>query len=184
VTDEPTAPIPSGPRRPPVVIGLVAGCLLVALAAVIVLVVRDETEEPAASTTTTSQPAARSRPISEWRSEVQAGCQEWNRDYAHLEDAEPSTAEEAVEHTGDVDALASGLAGVLTDAGLPEDDREDAEQLVELSTQMAAAADDLATAAASADGTGVDEATERIESLGESINELAESLQVPACGGY
>jgi len=120
----------------------------------------------------------------QWRRRAQRTCDRWNDDYAHLATAELSTAADAVEHTREVEALATGIAEELREVGLPDEGREDAERLLDLSDEMAEAAGNLTRAAARRDGAAVERVTRRIERLGERINELAERLEVPACGGY
>lgn len=132
----------------------------------------------------TATDAAAARPVSEWRAEVETACDGWNQDYAHLAGAEPLTADEALEHARDVRSLAKGIDSVLSGAGLPDQGRDSARRLAELTGELADAASDLAGAATAKDGPAIDVATKRIESLGERINPIAEDLGVPACGGY
>ena len=136
------------------------------------------------ATTTSAAPSTSTVALADWRDVVDAGCKDWNERFAHLEGAEPSTPEEALRHTAEVHELATGLAEVLAEAGVPDDERDDARRLVELTGDVQDAAGDLAASAAAGDGGGIDDATERIEDLGEQINPLAEGLGVPACGGY
>lgn len=113
------------------------------------------------------------------------GCARWNRRYAHLQRADPGNAEEALEHTRGVDALASALASEIADAGLPDGEhRSDARRLVEMSDDMADATGELASAATDADGPAIERALARIADLGEQLNRVSEELGVPACGGY
>lgn len=139
-------------------------------------------DEPRRTTTTTSTPSV--VPAAEWRTQLDLACAEWNERYHHLADAEPSSKQEAIEHSQDVRELADGLAGAVAEAGLPDAGRDDAERLVDLSQLIADAASDLAAAAQSADAIAVDGAAERISTLGDELNPLAEELGVPACGGY
>lgn len=170
---------PSSRRRSTLIAaGLV---VLAALAAVAIVAVTRGDEDPPL---TTAAPSTTVVELQDWQAQVQQGCQEWNERYAHLEDADPGTAEQAVEHTRDVEALARGLVGVLDDAGLPDADRERAEELASLTEDLAEAAAALNEAAESGDGPGVGRATEQLESLGERLNTLATELEVPACGGY
>ncbi len=120
----------------------------------------------------------------EWRQRAQQGCARWNEDYAHLATADPSTAEEAVQHSREVEELASGLARELRELGPSGDDPREVEQLVELSQDMASAAGELVDAAEGGDGPAVERATRRIGALGDRINAIADRIEVPACGGY
>ena len=154
--------------------------LAAAVVAVIVVVTRGDADPPL----TTAAPSTTLVPLQDWKDQVEQGCREWNERYAHLEGAEPGTAEEAVEHTSDVEALARGLVDVIDDAGVPEPDTEDAQLLVELTDDLAEAAGQLHDAAESGDGPRVDRAAAQLEQLGEQLNAVAARLEVRACGGY
>jgi hypothetical protein len=161
---------------------IAAGLVVVAAVAIAIFVAVSGDDEDA--TRTTSTPSTTAVELAEWREQVEAGCREWNERYSHLEGAEPDTAEQALEHTADVEALARGLAAVLDEAGRPESERGDAQQLVELTDQVVDEAGTLHEAADAGDGPAIDRATAELEELGKQINELAERLEVPACGGY
>lgn len=150
----------------------------------LMLIVGGCSGDDGAASTTSAAPSTTVVEVGDWVDQVEAGCTEWNERFADLEGARPGTAEEALRHTAKVHELATGLAAVLADAGVPTEAADDARRLAGLTADMATAAGDLAAAAAAGDGGGIGEATERIEDLGDRINPLAEQLGVPACGGY
>lgn len=128
--------------------------------------------------------SSREVPRAAWSERLEQGCEELNADYDHLASADPTDRDAAVDHAEDVEAYTDELVELLQASGVPDEDREDAERVVELATDLSDAATDLATAAAEGDEDAAGRAVERMTAAGEAINPLADSLDAPACGGF
>lgn len=133
-------------------------------------------DAPAATSTTVAR--------QEWSRQLDDACDQLNRDYEQLEQADPDTRAEAVRYASQIEEFSNELVELLDEAGVPAEDRSDADQLAELADQLAVAAGDLVDAAQDGDADAVAEATERLEAVGERINPVADALDAPACGGF
>lgn len=138
----------------------------------------DDGQRQASATTTTAVDR------DDWSAQLDRACDELNRDYDQLVSADPDSREDAVAYARDVERFAGELVEVLDAAGVPTEDRDDADELAALVDQLEAAAAQLADAAEEGDSAAAQRATTDLEAAGAKINPLAGSLDAPACGGF
>ncbi len=120
----------------------------------------------------------------EWSSALDASCVTLNRRYGQLSTADPADRTDAIAYAGDVSAFAGELVILVRRSGTPSKDRVALGELADRVDELAAAAADLKAAAQRGDAADTTSATDRLTTAGEAINVLAETLDVPACGGF
>jgi hypothetical protein len=120
----------------------------------------------------------------EWAQDLHERCEDLNDEYAALATADPQDRAAAVAHAEQVEAFAVDLVAALEAAGAPDADRRAAQELERRVDQLRAAAAELAEGAADGDVEGTAAAAARLDELGEVLNDLAEDLDVSACGGF
>jgi hypothetical protein len=119
-----------------------------------------------------------------WARGLDAACSGLNREYQRLATADPVDRSDAVDYAEQVDSFAREFARVVADAGVPASDEAAAADLGALAEDFAGAADELFRAAGEGELAAVDAATDEIARLGDELNDAADSLDVPACGGF
>ncbi len=120
----------------------------------------------------------------EWGASLEQACDELNEEFQDLVDTDPSDRDEAVAYAERIEEFALASVDLLDGAGVPSEDRRSADTLAGHFDDLAVAAGDLADAADGADPDAATDAADRIEEVGEQINEVAADLDVPSCGGY
>lgn len=119
-----------------------------------------------------------------WSEQLDDRCATLNEEFDQLDETVPTDRDDAVAYARSIESFAGELVDVLEDAGVPDADRDDADELIDLVDQLDAAASQLAAAAEDGDPDAATAATQRLAAVGADINAVAIALDAPACGGF